>query len=346
MKLGIATTTIHVPKVLEDYMTIGRNYAINNLLFVIAGDTKTPPECKSFCSELQDKFGYETIYIGIEEQYSEYPKLANFIPENSVSRRNFAILKAYEMGADIIIMIDDDNFPALNKNFFKYHSIVGSIQYLNTIESRNGWFNVGDTLLEKHGTKFFNRGFPINFREGSETKVLRHKVKIALNEGLWVDAPDTDAISWINRPDLQITAYLRELYGDTYALANNTWSPLNSQNTSIMREAIPSYFLNPFHYRYDDIWAGYIFEKVAKHLGYSISFGEPLVEQRRNPHDYLSDLNKELDGMVRTPSLLNELGHINLESGSFIESTEELIKLMPQQFQDIREGYQTWLQHF
>lgn len=347
MKFGIVTTTIHIPKLLEDYMSIGRHYKVNDLLFVVAGDAKTPSKCKSFCKELQDKMGYETVYMGLEEQHSEYPKLAKYIPKNTVSRRDFAILKAYEMGTDIIIMIDDDNFPQLNKNYFKGHSLVGGMQYLNIVESKNGFFNVCSTLSEKNKAKFFHRGFPFNFREEiPEIKIYRRNVKIALNEGLWIGAPDTDAISWINWPDLQVTGYLRELYGEIFALASNTWSPVNSQNTAIMREAIPSYFLNPFHYRYDDIWAGYIFEKVAKHLGYFISFGEPLIEQWRNPHNYLLDLNKEFDGMARTPSLINELRRINLESKSFIDSIEELIGLLPLQFRDIKKGYQIWLQHF
>jgi len=346
MKMAIVTTTIHIPVVLEDFSIIAQENSIKDLQFVVAGDAKTPAECKTFCDGIEDKYGYETIYIGLEDQYSEYSKLANYIPKNSISRRNFAILKAYEMGADIIIMVDDDNFPVLRENYFRGHSIVGSAQYLNHIESKSMWFNVCNTLLEKHGAKFFHRGFPVNFRYEAETKIVRKKAKIALNEGLWMDAPDTDAITWLNWPDLQVISYLGGLYGETFAIADNTWSPLNSQNTAIMREAIPSYFLNPFNLRYDDIWAGYIFEKVAKHLGYSISFGLPLVEQRRNPHDYLVDLRNEIDGMTRTPSLIKELFQIDLESKSFYDSTEELINHLSPKFQDIKEGYQLWLQHF
>jgi len=346
MKMAIVTTTIHIPRILEDYSIIAQENSIKDLQFVVAGDAKTPAECKTFCDGIEDKYGYETIYIGLEDQYSEYSKLANYIPENSISRRNFAILKAYEMGADIIIMVDDDNFPVLRENYFRGHSIVGSAQYLNHVESESMWFNVSNTLLEKHGAKFFHRGFPVNFRYEVETKIVRKKSKIALNEGLWMDAPDTDAVTWLNWRDLQVISYLGGLYGETFAIADNTWSPLNSQNTAIMREAIPSYFLNPFNLRYDDIWAGYVFEKVAKHLDYSISFGLPLVEQRRNPHDYLVDLRNEIDGMTRTPSLIKELFQIDLESKSFFDSTEELINHLSLKFQDIKEGYQLWLQHF
>ena len=346
MRIALVTTTINIPELLEDYSLIAQENDIKDLQFVVAGDAKTPTECKSFCNEVQNKYGFETIYMGLNDQYLEYPKLANYIPENSISRRNFAIIKAYEIGADVIIMVDDDNFPQLGSKYFKNHSIVGTSQYLNSVETKSGWYNVCNVLLEKNGKQFFHRGFPIDERVETETKIVRRKMKIALNEGLWIDAPDTDAVSWINYPNLQVTSFLRDLNGETFSLSSKTWSPINSQNTSIMREAVPSYFLNPFNLRYDDIWAGYVFEKIAKRLGYSVSFGAPLVEQRRNPHNYLIDLKNEIDGMFRTPSLIKELNRIELESKSFINCTEELTKLLSSNFKEIKEGYEIWLRHF
>ena len=53
--------------------------------------------------------------MGVEEQdkYMEkYPKFKNYLPWNCLQRRDVAILKAYDNGADIIILIDDDNFLA------------------------------------------------------------------------------------------------------------------------------------------------------------------------------------------------------------------------------------------
>ena len=37
------------------------------------------------------------------------PKLSKLIGWNCIQRRNFAILEAYERGAEIIALIDDDN---------------------------------------------------------------------------------------------------------------------------------------------------------------------------------------------------------------------------------------------
>lgn len=346
MKISLVTTTIHIPKLLEDYATNARDNSIDNLKIIVSGDAKTPKECKNFCKEIENKFSYETIYLGLEEQYSEYSKLANYIPENSISRRNFSTLKAYEIDSDIIIMIDDDNFPTFNQNYFKMHTDYLKESYVNVIDSNNGWFDPCSVLSEKKDRVFYHRGFPYNYRYETEVKVYRARKKSAVNEGLWIDAPDTDAVSWINFPNLQVVAFNYNLYGNTFSLSPKTWSPLNSQNTALIKDAVPSYFLNPFNKRYDDIWAGFMLEKVAKHLNFSISFGLPLVEQRRNPHNYIVDLNNEIDGMLRTPSLISVLQDMNLESKTFNDSTEEIIQRLPLGFEDVKKGYETWLSYF
>lgn len=346
MKIGLVTTTIHIPTLLRDLAQIGLENSLKDLFFVVAGDTKTPGECKNFCRKVQSDYGYETIYLDVEKQEREYPKLSKYIPYKSISRRDFAILKAYEIMADTIIMVDDDNFPVLGSNYFEKHSIVGSETYLNIVSSSNNWYNVCETLLERNGSYIYHRGYPFGKREKAVFTTRRERVKIAVNEGLWIEAPDTDAVSWLNYPNLTIVDFHERLYGKTFGVSNDTWVPINSQNTAIMREAVPSYFLNPNHKRYDDIWAGYIFEKVAKHLGFTITFGEPLVEQRRNPHDYTADLLNEIDGMRRTPLLIAELENIELNSKTFIDATAELMMELSDDFLDIKKGYEVWLDYF
>lgn len=346
MKIGLATTTIHVPYVLKDYAESAKRFSHDDVFFTVAGDVKTPDECSSFCKEVEDTYGYEVIYMDVSDQ-KEYIKLSDYIPKNSIARRNFATLKAYQMGAELIIMVDDDNFPIREQDYFQFHNIRrNSLDYLTTISADNGWFNVCDTLNEQNRINIFHRGYPFNRRtKGIITSELK-KVKIAANEGLWTEAPDVDAFAWLNWPDLNITNFESSMYGQSYALSEQTWSPIDSQNTSIIREALPSFFLNPFSLRYDDIWAGYVFEKIAKHLGFTVSFGYPLVEQKRNPHNYLRDLNNELDGMTRTPLLLKELEMIKLEGKKFRDSTIELMEKLSDEFIDIRQGYDVWLQYF
>ena len=135
--------------------------------------------------------------------------------------------------------------------------------------------------------------------------------KIGINAGLWLDSPDVDATTWLNG-----TIKGKEYTGpETFTLENRTWSPINTQNTAIIRDLIPYYFCVPMGYpvpggiihRYGDIWGGYLACAVMENTEYVASFGRPIANHFRNPHDYLTDLRQEFWGILLTDWLLNEL---------------------------------------
>lgn len=80
--------------------------------------------------------------------------------------------------------------------------------------------------------------------------------------------------------------------------------------------------------RYDDIWSSYFAEKIIKHLGDFVTFGQPLVRQDRNPHDYLRDLTGELPGMLLTNKLIRTLEGIEHSENSYFDCYRELIEKM------------------
>jgi hypothetical protein len=59
--------------------------------------------------------------------------------------------------------------------------------------------------------------------------------------------------------------------------------------------------------RYGDIWGGYFLQAVMNGLNYYVAFGRPLVDHKRNPHDYVDDLRQEFWGMILTDWLLELL---------------------------------------
>jgi hypothetical protein len=59
--------------------------------------------------------------------------------------------------------------------------------------------------------------------------------------------------------------------------------------------------------RYGDIWGGYFLLALMQGTKYHAAFGHPLVEHRRNPHNYVDDLRFEFWGMVLTDWLLDIL---------------------------------------
>jgi hypothetical protein len=98
-------------------------------------------------------------------------------------------------------------------------------------------------------------------------------------------------------------------------LNQTTWTPANTQNSSIIRELIPAFLCVPMGYkvpggqieRHGDIWGRYFRQPILRGTPYHVAFEDPLVEHRRNPHNYLDDLRFKYWGMILADWLLEEL---------------------------------------
>jgi predicted SAM-dependent methyltransferase len=331
MSTAIITTTIHKPVLLRDYCENAKRYNHEDVFFVVIGDKKTPDGVGAFCEELQREYGYRVDYLDVEDQLmflDRWQKLRDHLPYNSIQRRNIGILKAYLDGAEMIITIDDDNFVEGGDDFIGRHSVVGKEKSLTCLNSSSGWFNVCEMLEEENDLPFFHRGFPWKQRSLPSGNTIQERTgKVIVNAGLWLDAPDIDAITWLDLP-IKATR-MSDRYPNGVALDLNTWSPFNSQNTALAREVIPAYFLSPNIGRYDDIWASYIVKKIADYLGHYINYGFPLVRQERNPHNYFNDLKKEQLGMELTDELVEGLRGFELTGidyqECFVEITDWLV---------------------
>ena len=344
MKIALVTTTINTPKLLVDYAKNFEKYAWkrSDVFFVVAGDRKTPP-LGEFCSDLYSKYGYKTDYLGLKEQDELGPGLKEYIPINTITRRNFAILKAYMDGAEMIVTIDDDNLVQPGEDYLKAHAVIGTKTRMKHVSSKSGWYDVCRTLSEADKKTFYHRGFPVDQRSEPQETAAEKATEVVVNAGLWLDAPDTDAMAWLNFGSLSVTGFDSTKYGSQFALEKGTWCPFNSQNTGLSRKVIPSYFLNPPQMRYDDIWASYVVRKISDHMGHSVSYGQPLVTQKRNPHNYVTDLRNETDGMDRTPELIRELRAMELTGKTYTDCAYELTEKLSDKYKDLKTGYTKWL---
>lgn len=331
MKTAIITTTINVPKLLAAYAQNVKQYK-HEAFFVVIGDKKTPSATKSYCQQVAKKYQVAIHYLDVADQLKylrRFPELKKHLPYNSIQRRNIGILLAYELGADKIITIDDDNY-FISKDFIKLHAL-GKIN-LPVLSSSTNWLNVCDFLKEKHGRRFYHRGFAPEFRFLKEKiRSQKKSVSVVVNAGFWLNDPDIDALTrlYFTNQDITATSYLKK---NNFALAKNTWSPFNSQNTALASQVIPAYFLSPLVGRYDDIWAAYVIKKIADHLNDYIAYGNPLVKQERNIHNYWKDLAKEDLGMQLTNTFVNFLKSIKLHGKNYQDNyqqlTQELEKLV------------------
>jgi hypothetical protein len=352
MNIAIVTTTINVPLALEGYARNAREYGHTGISFIVAGDRKTASGAREFCRRLNREYA-PCEYLDIEDQrrYCErFPHFWNYLPFDCIQRRNVALLKAYEDGADVVITVDDDNLVT-NHDFIAHHSKAGTWQYLPVYQTTSGWFNVCGELVEQQGTAFYHRGHPVKQRWNDNsvfTTVAEAKVRTVVNAGFWLDDPDIDALTRLHRQPV-VTGMRPQPGGRLqFALQPGTWSPFNSQNTALAREVIPAYCVLPFVGRYDDIWPSYLVNRIASHLGDAIAFGLPFVRQVRNPHDLWRDLDAERAGMQMTDQFCEVLQGIPLRGSTYHACYGELLEGLrrewrlpdnaPQGWVEMREG--------
>jgi hypothetical protein len=326
-KCALVVTTIGDGGFLQKYAEQIKNEGfVDQCEMIVIPDKKTNPQIFERCEQLL-KHGFQIKCPTIEEQHSFLKRLGGIvqvIPYNSDNRRNVGFLMALENGCDFIISIDDDNYCRPKDPFFGEHAIVcqGEVQ-LETLHSSNGWYNICD-LMVTEPKNVYPRGFPYYARfQDSKVKLSRDLGKIHLNAGLWLREPDIDAITWLANPAKAVS-----FHGQSVLLGEHTWSPINTQNTAVHRDAIIAFYFIPMGYpiggmwidRYGDIFSGYFCQACVRHLGYRVRVGTPIVDHIRNPHNYLDDLTKELPCILLIEEISSWLREIKLDGNTYVET--------------------------
>ena len=285
MKKIIATTTINPPtKALLDYTKL------NGWHVVVAGDLKTNHNLYKNIDNL--------TYLTPDQQQEQYPKLSELIGWNCIERRNLAIIYAYDMGADAIALIDDDNIPY--QDWGQDLCINKEIEVTKYITKDIAFDPIGS--MEKH-KELWHRGFPLEripFREYDvkEKSIICPKVQVLF----WDGDPDVDAICrMIYNPKCKFNP-------NNFPFTSSKPAPFNSQNIILSRDVIIDYFLFPETERMQDIWAAYYLQSK----GHQIVFTKPAVYSDRamgslGRYSVINDMKKEYLGMENNLNLLREL---------------------------------------
>lgn len=356
MKTCIVTTTINVPKLIEDYIIDAKKYG-SEVRFFITGDKKTPKAAYEFVEEMKKKYSANIEFQNPDEQeqfLTKFPELAKFIPWNCIQRRNLAILRAYMEGYDIIATIDDDNFLADN-DYLGAHQVIGKTQKMKVFSNNTKWLNICRYLEDKQNRNFYPRGYSLSNRFiDTKDEIEEKNIRVVVNAGLWLGDPDIDAITRLATP-LDVIKYKLDY---NFALEKNIWTPFNSQNTAFHRDIVPSYFLCPNIGRYDDIIASYVVKRISDHLNDYIAFGKPLVKQTRNEHCLWTDLEMERVGLQITDNFCDMLSSVKLTGKNYFDCIIELIDGLKEKLDDnnynfnyeqrayinqIIDGYRVWI---
>lgn len=277
MKKVIVTTTINAPT-----KAILLFDAMADWELIVIGDLKTPP-------------GYRLDrgqYVDPDSQESYDAALSEAIGWNCIQRRNFGMLLAYDRGADIVALVDDDNIPLPG---WGEQLMVGREVEANYYETT---LPVFDPVGATNHSNLWHRGYPLQLiPKRSYTAKVRRTVIADVQADFWNGDPDIDAICRMEHaPTCK--------FDDTlFPIASNKPAPFNSQNTFMSRRALEEYFLFPQIGRMDDIWGAYYLQ--AK--GFSVVFGKASVYQERNVHDPVRDMRQEYLGYENNLQLVEAL---------------------------------------
>jgi len=339
-KNHIVLTTINYPVVLETlWQNLNRFGHLDGCHVWVVADKKTPFESAALCKTISNR-GLQVTYLSIEAQdawgVGPYRPLYERIPYNNETRRNIGYLHALEQGCERLICIDDDNFPVDDDDLIGGHADVGTAWEGDVISTETSFFNLCELIEIEPKRLVFPRGYPFSLRGVTQKRTNRPApvgAIIGARAGLWLHDPDVDATTWLNG----------KIFGTRYVgpatgiLAQDTWSPINTQNTCVARDLVPAFLCVPMGWdmpggklqRYGDIWGGYFLQALMKDSPYHVAFGRPVVEHRRNQHSYIDDLRAEYWGMILTDWLVDLLkNEFSPRSADTVDRVRELAQFL------------------
>jgi hypothetical protein len=171
----------------------------------------------------------------------------------------------------------------------------------------------------------YARGFPYAKRHvHPEITSQIETGSVRLNAGLWLGEPDLDAMTWLISP-----ARSTALKSGSVLLGKNAWSPINTQNTALHRDLLVTYYFARMGYplgnlgaidRYGDILSGYLCQACVRHMGDRIRVGTPLVDHRRNSHNYMRDATHEMGCVWLMEDLTAWLKELKLTGSTYRET--------------------------
>lgn len=331
MDAAIVVTSINDGTILDAYADNILKYGHEKGVCLYAiPDLKTPAAFARACAKLRRRgVRCECPDVSVQDTFLRRVGVpVDWVPYNSDNRRNIGYLMALEVGAAAVISIDDDNYPLPESDFVGEHLRALGKYRGPVLTSKNGWFNICSLLEMDPAISVYPRGYPYFVRSVvAEVSTRSRPAEIGINAGLWLEEPDVDAITWLG-----VHPCAKTFRGGSVVLDEGTWTPVNTQNTALVRALVPSFYYIRMGYpvgglvidRYGDIMAGYFAQACAIHLGKQVRVGTPIAWHRRNRHDYMTDLQQELNAIMIMEDLLPWLQQVRLQGRNAVDAYASL----------------------
>lgn len=255
-------------------------------------------------------------------------------PRRNAGIRSYGFWKAHQLGADIIITIDDDCY-LVDKDFVERH-----------VANLSLWAPESWATTFPHPDFLYTRGFPYD---------VRNKHPVMISHGLWSNKMDLDAKTQLQHPDVSMDPYPPMIS----FIPKGAYFPMSSMNLAFRREILPLMYFPPMgsdpegnlwgYDRFDDIWAGIFAKKICDHLGLGVISGSPFVEHRKasDPH---KNLEKEKAGTAANETLWKVVDDVVLKEDTPISCYKELARKIrfPKEpyFEKLREAMLIWVALF
>lgn len=293
---------------------------------VVVADKKTPLD---FMETSLLRLNPRVVFLDTRAQQDlglQFPELSKLIPWNHFGRKNLGYLFAIMHGAEIVWDFDDDNIVVDAEHFHAVSTLNHSERFTvnfpaaaNTTacerdaQSHNIYFNFNSTA---YPDIIWPRGLPlpdIKCKRGDEassssqsSSYTIQSTQVAIVQSLANLDPDVDSIYRLTNK-LPVTFQSGHML---FAVPKNKFTPLNAQACLFKYQALWMLLLPiSVHGRVSDIWRGYIGQRILAELNLHVLFSSPLVDQLRNPHNYLADFQAELPLFLQSGALLQALGN-------------------------------------
>jgi hypothetical protein len=222
---------------------------------------------------------------GVSVEDTRFVFQQDFTKQGCAKTKNAGIQEAMRQGAEVVVILDDDCFPAPKEDSFVFDKVDLFIQeHLAALEPVEIELFQQVTNPASRGTPYFARSVAL---------------PVAASMGFWTEVGDFDAV---------------------HQLALGATHPMEFDRTAIHGKYFPLCGMNlafrPAEWlpwcefvdvpRFDDIWQGFLWQKKAYAEGYCFNLNGPLVRHSRQSNVW-ANLEDEAKNLQKNETLWQEI---------------------------------------